>query len=132
MAIRIASAAIALLLLAGPAFADCEEDIREVEEAAVAARTGAPAGESGMAATQHQSETLAGEQETTGATGTTESTTAPASRHQEEAIEGEEASGDMASEATSLIEEAKELAAAGDEEGCTEKLTEAKSVLGME
>lgn len=122
----------ALVLAAGPALAECKDDIAAIEDQVVAAETGAAPDESGMAATKHQSEVLTGEQETMQSAGTAESSTAPATRHQEETLAGEEttASQEASPEIGQLLQEARDHAAAGDEEACAQKLEEVRSQMG--
>lgn len=153
MTLRVLAAGAAFALaagtvVAGPAWADCAADASALEEQVVAAETGAPA-EGGMPATEHQAEVLSGDAQT-------EASGMPATEHQQQVLSGEEppletgagATGDVEAasphqrevvrevdddskaEAGTLIGEARELAAAGDEAGCQDKLGEAKQVLG--
>jgi hypothetical protein len=49
-------------MLAAPAFADCREELTKLEQPAVTAETGAATSESGMPATKHQEQVLQGNQ----------------------------------------------------------------------
>ena len=73
MSTRMAITAAFALILAGPAFADCNQELKALEQNVVAAGTGASTSETGMPGTKHQEEVLAakqesGEPETTGST----------------------------------------------------------------
>lgn len=116
----------AAIFLATPALADCADEVASLESQVSAAETGAAPDDSGMPATQHQSEVLEGEQETMESSGTADSTTAPSSQHQEETLSSVEGSSDVAQ----LLEEAREHAEAGDQEACSQKLEEARTQLG--
>ncbi len=127
---RLTAAAVLPFLLASPAFADCSEELQKLEQTIVSAETGVSGSESGMPATQHQEEVLAGQQEqpvgseTTGSTNTQEAITP----HQEEVLRDVE----VGSKPAELMAEARELAEAGDEQACMEKLTEIRSLVGAE
>lgn len=115
----------AVLFTMSPALADCQDDISALEGQVTTAETGVAPDDSGMPATEHQSELLEGEQETMDSSGTADSTTVPSSQHQEEALEGAEPSSDVAA----LLQEARDHAEAGDEEACNQKVEEARSLL---
>jgi hypothetical protein len=156
---RVLAAGAALSLLAGPAWADCAADIEALDESIVAAETGAAAqdgslpatehqeevlsgSEAGddMPATEHQQQVLSGEQAPTEeapmetgagtATGSGSGDVEAASPHQREVVR--ELDDDTKTQASALTDEARELAAAGDEAGCLAKVGEAKALLGTQ
>jgi hypothetical protein len=133
MAMRLLTTSAVILLVAGPAFADCSQEIESLKQAVTEAETGASTAESGMPATKHQEQVLAGDQEgAEAASGDAAAGQAgvPASPHQEQAL-AEPAAGGNA-QAADLVSEASNMAAAGNEEGCMQKVTEAKELLGMD
>jgi hypothetical protein len=132
MSVRLLITSAVLLAIAGPAFADCNQEIQRLEEAVTQAETGASA-DAAMPATPHQEQTLAGDQpsaseEAGSATGAGQADV-PASPHQQQALAetegGEQQPADM-------LAEARDMAQAGDEEGCMQKVTELKSRLGVD
>jgi hypothetical protein len=136
MSVRLFTTTSAVLLMvAGPAFADCQQEIASLEAAATEAATGADTGQSDMPASEHQQEVLSEDKEqntsdasgAAGMAGTGESAM-PATEHQQEVLEGSQGGGE---DWEAIVAEAKDMAAAGDETGCMEKVTEAKSTLGM-
>ena len=140
MSMHILMTSAAMLLIAGPAFADCSQEIESLQAAVTQAETGASSTESGLPATPHQEQVLAGDQE--GDEGETSAGGAgqanmPASPHQQQVLV-EPAAGAAGSDAGSgeqaaeLIAEAGDMAEAGDEEGCMQKVTEAKGLLGVD
>jgi hypothetical protein len=120
-----------LLAIAGPAFADCNEEIQSLDEAITQAATGASA-DAALPATQHQEEVIAGSQQGGEAAGAAASGQAevPASPHQQQAIAGTQA-GEGGQQPAELIAEAREAAEAGDEAGCMEKVAQTKELLGI-
>ncbi|MEH2530470.1 hypothetical protein V1277_003159 [Bradyrhizobium sp. AZCC 1588] len=129
MSTRIVTAAAFALILAPPAFADCNQELKELEPNIVSAGTGAS--ESGLPGTKHQEEVLAGKQksaepETTGSTATAVQPTSP---HQEQVTS--KSSTQSAEHANQLMAEARKMSEAGDEQGCMKKATELKDVLGI-
>ena len=155
MTLRVLAAGAAVALLAGPAWADCEQDIQALEEQMAAAETGAPSGESEMPATKHQSEVLSGDAQTE-ASGAVGESDMPATQHQQQVLSGGEppletgagSTGDVEAasphqrqvvrevedsdnetQASARLEEARQLAAAGDEAGCQAKVDEAEALL---
>jgi hypothetical protein len=140
MATRFLTASAVMLLTAGPAFADCNQEIESLKEAVTRAETGASSAETGLPATQHQEQVLAGDQGGQGAAGTGGAGQAdmPASPHQEQVLAdpaaGPAGGGDAASarQATELVAQAGDMAEAGNEEGCMQKVTEAKDLLGID
>jgi hypothetical protein len=132
MSVRFLITGAAFLSIAGPAFADCNQEIERLNEAVIQAETGASA-DAAMPATPHQEEVLPGDQqgqsEETGGTSSASEAAAPASPHQEEALAGTEG-GDQ--QAADILAEAQDMADAGDEEACMQKVTEVKSLLGID
>lgn len=138
MTLRLAAAAAALSLFTTPVWADCAQDIEALDQAMVAAETGDAPATSGMPATEHQEEVLSGDTQgaaqgeappmETGAgpTGDVEA----ASPHQRQVTR--EISDDERNEASALVEEARQLAQAGDEEACQAKVDEAEALLGVQ
>ena len=130
MSMRIIAATVLPLLLAGPAFANCSQELQKLEQATVSAETGASTNKAGVPVTKHQEEAMRGtqkgvSQETTGSTGQVKA----ASPHQEQVMgERTAQSGERASQ---LMTEARKMADAGDEQGCANKLAEIKNVLGQ-
>jgi hypothetical protein len=125
-----------MLVIAGPAFADCAEELQGLDEAVVQAETGASP-DAALPATPHQEEVLEGNQqgetgEGSGAPSSTGQAEVPASPHQQQALEEAPAAEGDGQHPAELVAEAREMAAAGDEEGCMQKLAEAKSLLGIE
>jgi hypothetical protein len=117
-----------MTLLAGPAWADCAQEIEALDETIVAAETGAAPQSGGLPATEHQEEVLSGDKEpmetAAGATGDVEA----ASPHQRQVTR--EVDDDTRAQASELVAEARVMAQAGDEEGCMAKVTETKELLG--
>lgn len=137
MYMRLATFTALSVMLAAPAFADCQEELTKLEQPAVTAETGAATNESGMPVTKHQEQLLPGNQgtspETTGSTsdaGTASDQVEAISPHQEE-VTGK-ATGDDADQVATLMTEAREMADAGDEAGCMQKVTELKNLMGTE
>jgi hypothetical protein len=125
---RIATTAALALMLTGPAFADCAEELKAIEQNVISAETGASTNKSGMPVTKHQEELLPGKQasgdsETTGSTGAVK----PTSPHQEQVTGAAPAS----EHASQMMGEARKMAEAGDEQGCMKKLAELKEALGV-
>jgi hypothetical protein len=127
MLVRGLSASILALAIASPAFADCATEVEALASEVTTSETGAAAG--AMPATPHQTEVLEGSEQAGQGTsaGITDDSTMPASPHQQEARRDM----DTDNSASMLVSEASELAAAGDETGCMQKLDEAKELLGM-
>jgi hypothetical protein len=124
-------AALIALIIATPALADCNQELKALEQNVISAGTGASANESGMPATKHQEEALAGKQKgnASDATGSTAVAVPPASPHQEQ-VTGKRGA-QSAEQAGQLMAEARKLSAVGDEQGCMKKATELKAVLGV-
>ena len=122
-----------MVAIAGPAFADCDQEIRSLDEAVTQAETGAST-DAALPATPHQEEVLAGGQQGGGAAGPSDTGQAdvPASPHQQEVL-AETPTGERGGQQPAdLIAEARDMAKAGDEEGCMEKVTQAKDLLGID
>jgi hypothetical protein len=138
MLIRLLTTSAAMLLIAGPALADCDQELERLNEAVIQTETGASSAGSGLPATEHQQQVLAGHQqgEDATATGAAGQAGVPASPHQRQVLAepaAGPAGGDTESgQAVELVAQAAEMAAAGDEAGCMEKVTEAKALLGLD
>lgn len=137
MSMRLATFTVLAVMFTAPAFADCRQELTKLEQPAVTAETGAATGESGMPATKHQEQVLPGNQgasnETTGSTsdaGAPSDQVEAVSPHQEE-VTGE-ATGHDADQVATLMTEARNMADAGDEAGCMQKVTELKDLMGSE
>ena len=132
MFIRTTTAAAFLALLAGPALADCQDEIATLEDTVIQAETGAASSPSDMPATEHQQEVLeeVEQSDEAAAAGTSAEATpsdAPASEHQRQALQEVPENQDQA---VRLIDEAKQMAADGNEDGCMAKVEEARAMLG--
>ncbi|XIA66841.1 hypothetical protein ACFIOY_13635 [Bradyrhizobium sp. TZ2] len=86
MIIRTTTAVAFTAIITSPAFADCNQELKLLEQKVVSAETGASTSETGMAATKHQEELVKGKQKSGAAetTGTTARAVEPASPHQEQ------------------------------------------------
>ena len=139
MSLCFLTTSAAMLLIAGPAFADCSQEIESLKEAMTQAETGASG--TGLPATQHQEQVLAGDQQgdagAAGAAGAGQAAV-PASPHQQQVLvepaAGPAGGGDAASgqQAADLVAQAGDMAAAGNEEGCMQTVTQAKDLLGID
>jgi hypothetical protein len=131
MSTRILTAAAFALVFASPAIADCNQELKALEPNIVAAGTGASTSESGLPATKHQEEILAGKQKSAEpeTTGSTAAAVPPTSPHQEQVIG--KRSPERAEHANQLMAEARKMSEAGDEQGCMKKTAELKDVLGI-
>jgi hypothetical protein len=132
MFMRCLTTSAVIVLISGPAYADCNQEIERLSEAVTQAETGAST-DAPMPATPHQEEVLAGDQrgegeEAGGATSAGQANV-PASPHQQEALAETEGGGQQP---TDILAEARDMAAAGDEAGCMEKVTQVKDLLGAE
>jgi hypothetical protein len=126
MLIRFLAASALTALLVPPAFAACRDEISNLDQAVVAAETGAQTG-GAAPATEHQEQVLGAEQKAdTGDVGGVEGI----SPHQAQVVR--EIPDEDRTKATTLLTEARDSAEAGDEHGCMEKLAEAKKLLGLE
>lgn len=126
---------VVALVLAGPALADCRQEIQTLSESVTQAETGASSADTGLPATPHQEEVLAGNQqgETAEAVGASDAGQGemPASPHQQQALTQQTDQGG-GQQPAALMAEARDMAEAGDEEGCMQKITQAKSLLGID
>ncbi|WP_213286819.1 hypothetical protein [Bradyrhizobium sp. sGM-13] len=131
MSTRIVTAAAFALILASPAFADCNQELKALEPNVVAAGTGASPSESGTPGTKHQEEVLAGKQKSAEpeTTGSTAAAVQPTSPHQEQVTS--KSSTQRTEHANQLMAEARKMSEAGDEPGCMKKAAELKDVLGV-
>ena len=120
-----------MLAVAGPAFADCNKETQSLEEAVTQAETGAST-DAALPATRHQEEVLPGSQKGGGAAGPSDAgqTDVPASPYQQQTLAGTQ-TGERGGQPADLITEARDMAKAGDEAGCMEKITQAKELLGI-
>jgi hypothetical protein len=126
MPILLLIASTALLVLAGPAFADCDQEIASLREAVTQAETGASTTMTGLPATEHQKEVLAGQKRKQGETAG--QAVAPISPHQQQVLK--EGQGNVQQPAL-LLAQAKDKAKAGDEQGCMQDVAQVKSLLGI-
>ena len=131
MSVLLLIATTTLLVLAGPAFADCNQEIESLGEAVTQAETGASSTSTGLPATEHQKQVLGSQKgkqgETTGANGPGQAV-APISPHQQQVLKGGQANKEQPAE---LLAEAGDMARAGDEEGCMQNIARVKNLLGM-
>jgi hypothetical protein len=118
------------LLFTGPAFADCNQAVQDLKEMVTQAETGAGSAGSALPTSPHQEEVLPGKQSDTGATGQSAAGQSgmAASPHQQQVLAG----GEAGQQTATLIAEASEMAEAGDEQGCMQKVNEAKGLLGSD
>jgi hypothetical protein len=133
MTVRLLITSAVALVFAGPAFADCMQEIESLSEAVTQAETGASSADTGLPATQHQEEVLAGNQQgETGQAGASDAGQGemPASPHQQQALTQTDQGGEL--QPAALLAEARDMAETGDEEGCMQKITQAKSLLGID
>jgi hypothetical protein len=75
-----------MLLIAGPAFADCDQEVQRLKEAMTQAETGASTAAAGLPATQHQEQVLEGDQQGEESAVGAGQTDVPASPHQEQVL----------------------------------------------
>jgi hypothetical protein len=132
MSMHVLITSAAMLLIAGPAFADCNREIERLNEAVTQAETGAST-DAALPATPHQEEVLPGDQqseseEAGGATSAGQEDV-PVSPHQQQALT-ETQGGDP--QPADILAEARDMAEAGDEAGCMEKVTQVKDLLGLD
>jgi hypothetical protein len=121
-----------MLAIAGPAFADCNQEIQSLGEAVTQAETGASAN-AALPATPHQEEVLAGSQQGGEAgPGDAGKADVPESPHQQQVLAGTQTGERGGQQPADLIAEARDMAKAGDEEGCMQKVVQAKDLLGID
>jgi len=128
---RLLIVSASALLFTGPAFADCNQAIQDLKAMVTQAETGAGSAGSVLPTSPHQEQVLAGKQQ--GETGPTGQSAADqsdmaASPHQQQVLAG----GEAGQQLSDLVAEASEMAEAGDEQGCMQKVAEAKTLLGVE
>src|SRR5690606_41045634 len=82
-AARTLAAGAAMTLLAGSAWAACEDDIQALDEQMVTAETGSTPSGSDLPATEHQQEVLSGDNQAV------EQSDMPATKHQQEVLSGD-------------------------------------------
>jgi hypothetical protein len=131
MSVLLLIATTTLLVLAGPAFADCNQEIENLGEAVTQAETGASSTSTGLPATEHQKEVLGSQDgkqgETTGANGPGHPV-APISPDQQQVLEAGQANKEQPAQ---LLAEAGDMVKAGDEEGCIQNVAPVEDLLGM-
>ena len=113
---RLLITSASLLLIAAPAFADCNQEVDAVSEAVTQAEAGASSAGTGLPATPHQDQVLAGKQQgQSGVAGQDAAAQAgvPASPHQQQVLAGAQ----TGQQPSNLIAEARDMAKAGNEEG---------------
>jgi hypothetical protein len=140
MSMRFLTTTAVILVLAGPASADCDQEIAGLQEAVTQAETGASSAGTGLPATQHQDEVLAGDQQGDKAAAGGDAAAqadVPESPHQEQVL-AEPSAGpagghaDSGQQAADVIAQASDMAEAGNEEGCLQKVKQAKDILGID
>src|SRR3546814_603552 len=118
-----------LLASATPAFADCAQEIGELEARYKETETSAPE-------TKHQAEALTmqqGQTETPASPPASgEGPAAAASEHQREVLEGSEQAPSDQEQFAAILSDAKKLAEEGNEEACLERSAAARELLGGE
>ena len=138
MSMRLLTTSAAMLLIAGPALADCGQELKGLKEAVTQAETGASSAGTGLPATEHQGQVLAGDQQGDGAAaggGAVGQADVPASPHQKRVLAERPAGGgnaDPGQQATELVAQASDMMKAGNEEGCMQKVAQAKDLLGID
>jgi hypothetical protein len=122
MSIRFLTTSAIIVLISGPAFADCSQELDSLKETVTQAETGASSAETGLPATQHQEEVLAGDQQgdkAAAGAGDAGQADVPPSPHQQQVLadpaRAPAGSGDAASghQAADLIAEAGDMAEGG-------------------
>jgi hypothetical protein len=99
----------------------------------IRAETGASA-DATLPATPHQEQVLTGSQQGGGAAGpgSAGQGDVPSSPHQQQVLAGAQGSEGGAQEPADLIADARDMASAGNEDGCMQKVAQLKSALGIE
>jgi hypothetical protein len=131
MSVLLLITSTVLFVLAGPALADCKQEIQNLSEVVTQAETGASSAETGLPATPHQEQVLAGKQQgesgqAAGASGGAGQADVPASPHQQQVLK--EGNSQQPAE---LLAKARDMDEAGDEQGCMQKVTQVKNLLGI-
>ena len=134
MSLRFLTTSAICLLIAGPAFADCSQEIESLKGAVTEAETGASSTESGLPATKHQEQVLTGNQQgdktaPAPVSGRCPGVAPPGAGPRRKAAGGDAAAGQQAAD---LVAQASDMAEAGNEEGCMQKVAEAKDLLGLD
>jgi hypothetical protein len=129
MSMRLAATTAFALLLSGPAFADCKEELNNLDQAAVSAQTGAGS-DPGAPMTKHQKEVLGSKQQASDpeVTGSTSGSVKSITPHQEEVTK--QSAGAEADQLSRLMMDARKMADAGDEKGCMNKVADLKKMMG--
>ena len=130
MSMRLAATTAFALLLAGPAFADCNAELKNLDQAAVSAETGASTNQAGVPMTKHQKEVLGSKKQASdpATTGSTSSGVKTITPHQEEVTK--QSAGAEADQLSRMMMDARKMADAGDEQGCMNKVTDLKKMMG--
>lgn len=135
MVLRILTTSALAVLLAGPAFAACTDEIAKLDPAITQAATGEAATSSDMPASKHQENVLAGAKEQAGAaTGAGADAVpgqvdVPATEHQEQVTGLADAK--QQADVTTLLDRAKQQADAGEEQACMQTVSQIENQLGM-
>ena len=128
MSVRLLTASAVLLMFTGPAFADCKQEIESLSEAVTEAETGASTTNTEMPATAHQEQVLKGQQGDTAGASAAAQGDVPASPHQRQTLATGQGGGQ---DPADLIAQASDMSASGDEDGCMQKVSEVKNLLGV-
>ena len=124
------AAAVSIGFLASPALANCQDELSKLNAAITTAETGAATEPSGMPETKHQEEVLSGDKTaSTDPNGSSGAAVEALSRHQKGVTGAQEGTNDTP-HPSELMKEADDLAKAGDEAGCMEKLTQLQQLIG--
>jgi hypothetical protein len=141
MSMRFLTTTAVIVLISGPALADCAQEVQSLKEALTQMETGASSAQTGLPATKHQEQVLAGNQQgdkSTAGAGAAGQADVAESPHQQQVLAepaaGATGGGNAASgkQATDLVTQASDMAEAGNEEGCMQKVAEAKDLLGID
>ena len=141
MSMRFLTTTAVIVLVSGPALADCAQEVQSLKDALTQMETGASSARVGLPATKHQEQVLAGNQQgdkSTAGAGAAGQADVPESPHQQQVLAepaaGATGGGNAASgqQATDLVTQASDMAEAGNEEGCMQKVAEAKDLLGID
>jgi hypothetical protein len=127
MSVLLLIATTTLLVLARPAFADCNQEIESLGEAVTQAETGASSTSTGLPATEHQKQVLGSQKgkqgETTGANGPGQAV-APISPHQQQVLKGGQANKEQPAQPAIWLKPVTRR-------GCMQNIARVKNLLGM-
>ncbi len=130
MKLLLATAAM-VGLASGPTWAGCADDLAMMEASVVTAETGASTDPSGMEPTKHQQQVLSGDKSAKKTATDTETTASTSEGVEATTSHQKEVTGQKdAKDPAQMMKEASDMAKAGDEAGCMQKLTELKAALG--